>query len=249
MRILVSNDDGCQAPGIASLAAALGEIAEVTVVAPDRDKSGSSHSLTLKNPLYIHRLANGFMSVEGGTPSDCVHVAITGLLKQEPDMVVSGVNAGPNMGDDVLYSGTVAAAVEGRHLGYPAIAVSMASHDPQHFDTGAEMARRLVEHLRRHPLPADTILNVNVPDVSPADILGFKAVRLGNRHKAEPVIVDKDPRGRTIYWIGPAGPEQDAGPGTDFHAVREGFVSVTPLQVDLTRYPTLDALQHWLVDL
>lgn len=247
MRILVSNDDGYQAPGLLRLVAALSELADITVVAPDRDRSGASNSLSLKNPLYVTRHDNGFYSVEG-TPTDCVHVAITGLLEQEPDMVVSGINNGPNLGDDVIYSGTVAAAMEGRFLGLPSIAISQASFHPEHFDTAARVAVWLVRRLRERPLPPDTILNVNVPDLPWSQLAGFRATRLGHRHKAEPVIKSSDPRGRPIYWVGPAGPEQDAGPGTDFHAVRANFVSITPLQVDLTRHGALGPLTEWLGD-
>ncbi len=247
MRILVSNDDGYQAPGLLRLVAALSELADITVVAPDRDRSGASNSLSLKNPLYVTRHDNGFYSVEG-TPTDCVHVAITGLLEQEPDMVVSGINNGPNMGDDVIYSGTVAAAMEGRFLGLPSIAISQARFHPEHFDTAARVAVWLVRRLRERPLPPDTILNVNVPDLPWGQLAGFRATRLGHRHKAEPVIKSSDPRGRPIYWVGPAGPEQDAGPDTDFHAVRANFVSITPLQVDLTRHGALGPLTEWLGD-
>ncbi len=245
MQILVSNDDGYQAPGLLHLVTALSELAEITVVAPDRDRSGASNSLSLKNPLYVTRHDNGVYSVEG-TPTDCVHVAITGLFEQEPDMVVSGINAGANLGDDVIYSGTVAAAMEGRFLGLPAIAISQASFHPEHFDTAARVAVWLVRRLRERPLPPDTILNVNVPDLPWDRLAGFRATRLGHRHKAEPVIKSIDPRGRPIYWVGPAGPEQDAGPGTDFHAVRADHVSITPLQVDLTRHGALDSLTEWL---
>lgn len=245
MRILVSNDDGYQAPGLLRLAAALKELADITVVAPDRDRSGASNSLSLKNPLYVTQHDNGFYSVEG-TPTDCVHVAITGLLEQEPDMVVSGINSGANLGDDVLYSGTVAAALEGRFLGLPAIAVSQAAPQPQHFDTAARVAVWLVRRVRERPLPPDIILNVNVPDAPWEQLAGFQATRLGHRHKSEPVIKSRDPRGRPIYWVGPSGPEQDAGPGTDFHAVRAGQVSITPLQVDLTRHAALGSLSEWL---
>ena len=247
MRILVSNDDGYQAPGLLRLVAALSELADITVVAPDRDRSGASNSLSLKHPLYVTRHDNGFYSVEG-TPTDCVHVAITGLLEQEPDMVVSGINNGPNMGDDVIYSGTVAAAMEGRFLGLPSIAISQASFHPEHFETAARVAVWLVQRLRERPLPPDTILNVNVPDLPWGQLAGFRATRLGHRHKSEPVIKSSDPRGRPIYWVGPAGPEQDAGPGTDFHAVRANFVSITPLQVDLTRHGALGPLTEWLGD-
>ncbi len=245
MHILVSNDDGYQSPGLLRLVAALSELATITVVAPDRDRSGASNSLSLKNPLYVTRHDNGFYSVEG-TPTDCVHVAITGLLEQEPHMVVSGINHGPNMGDDILYSGTVAAAMEGRFLGLPAIAISQANFPPQHLETAARVAVLLVQRLIEHPLASNTILNVNVPDLPWEQLAGFQATRLGHRHKAEPVIKSADPRGRPIYWIGPAGPEQDAGAGTDFHAVRTGYVSITPLQIDLTRYSVLDSLTAWL---
>ena len=245
MRILVSNDDGYQAPGLLRLAAALGEVATITVVAPDRDRSGASNSLSLKNPLYVTQHAHDFYSVEG-TPTDCVHVAITGLLDQEPDMVVSGINSGANLGDDVIYSGTVAAAMEGRFLGLSAMAISQAALHPQHFDTAARVALQLVRYVREHPLPTDIILNVNVPDRPWADLAGFQVTRLGHRHKAEPVIKTADPRGRPIYWIGPSGPEQDAGPGTDFHAIHAGYVSVTPLQADLTHHRMLSRLADWL---
>jgi len=245
MHILLSNDDGYQAPGLAALASALSEVADITVVAPDRDRSGASNSLTLEQPLRARLQPNGFFSVEG-TPTDCVHLAITGLLDEEPDMVVSGINAGANLGDDVLYSGTVAAATEGRFLGLPAIAVSLTSHTPSHFDTAARVARELIERLQRDPLPADSILNVNVPDVPYEKLRGLQATRLGHRHKAEPVVKSEDPRGRAIYWVGPAGPEADAGAGTDFYAVREGFVSITPLQVDLTRHAAVAGLADWL---
>lgn len=245
MKILLSNDDGYLAPGLASLARHLRAIADIVVVAPDRDRSGASNSLTLDNPIRAHMAENGFMRVEG-TPTDCVHLAITGMLDPEPDMVISGINAGANMGDDVIYSGTVAAAMEGRFLGLPAIAVSLAGKELQHYDTAARAAVALVEHLRRHPLPADTILNVNVPDIPWEEVQGFEATRLGHRHKSEPVVQTRDPRNRVIYWIGPAGPEQDAGPGTDFHAVRNGRVSVTPIQVDLTRHAAVPTLAHWL---
>jgi 5'-nucleotidase len=245
MHILISNDDGYQAPGIRALAKALAVIARVTVVAPDRDRSGASNSLTLDSPIRARRMEDGVTCVDG-TPTDCVHLAITGLLDTEPDMVIAGINAGANLGDDVLYSGTVAAAMEGRFLGLPAIAVSLASEKPRHYDTAAGVALELVQRLQSDTLPADTILNVNVPDV-PADRLkSMQATRLGHRHKSEPVIPMEDPRGRPVYWVGPAGLEQDAGPGTDFHAVRTGHVSVTPLDVDLTRYPALELVGNWL---
>ena len=247
MNILISNDDGYQAPGIEALATALGAIAAIHVVAPDRDRSGASNSLTLEMPIRAHNMENGYIRVEG-TPTDCVHLAITGLLEEEPDMVVAGINAGANMGDDVIYSGTVAAATEGRFLGFPAMAISIASHAPRHFDTAAQIAVQLIERLQRRPLAAESILNVNVPDLPLADIRGMKVTRLGHRHKAEPVVKEMDPRGRPIYWVGPAGPEQDAGPGTDFFALRNSCVSITPLQVDLTRHTAIDPLQNWLED-
>lgn len=245
MRILLSNDDGYQSPGLHILGAYLGRVAEVRVVAPDRDRSGASNSLTLDMPLRARTLENGLIRVEG-TPTDCVHLAITGLLEQEPDMVVAGLNAGPNLGDDVLYSGTVAAATEGRFLGLPAMAVSMNGHQPRHWETGAQLALELVQRLAAHPLPADIILNVNVPDRPYVELAGLRATRLGHRHKAESMVRQLDPRGREVFWVGIAGPEQDAGPGTDFHAVRQGYVSVTPLQVDLTRHSALPELAHWL---
>jgi 5'-nucleotidase len=245
MKILLSNDDGYQAQGLVALAESLSTDWEISVVAPERDRSGASNSLTLNCPLRPVEMENGFIRVDG-TPTDCVHLAITGLLHEEPDMVISGINAGPNMGDDVLYSGTVAAATEGRFLGLPAIALSMNSHAPHHFDTGARVARELVRKLCDRPLSSDVILNVNIPDMPYEDLSGYLATRLGHRHKAEPVVKTLDPRGKTIYWVGPAGAEQDAGPGTDFYAVRNGYVSVTPLQVDLTRKEALKTVEDWL---
>ena len=245
MHILISNDDGYRAPGIRCLADAVESVAKVTVVAPDRDRSGASNSLTLDSPLRARRADNGYTYVEG-TPTDCVHLAITGLLEEEPDMVVSGINSGANLGDDVMYSGTVAAAMEGRFLGLPAIAVSMASFQPEHYATAAQVVLDLLAKLQREQVPAETILNVNVPDLPYAELQGWEVTRLGRRHKSEPVICEHDPRGRPIYWVGPAGSEQDAGPGTDFHAVRNGYVSVTPMHVDLTRYDVIDAVRSCL---
>jgi len=242
MKILVSNDYGVQAPGIAALAHALQQIAEITVVAPDRNRSGASNSLTLHNPLRVQTMENGFISVMG-TPTDCVHVAITGLLEHEPDMVVSGINAGGNLGDDVLYSGTVAAAMEGRFLGSPAIAVSLLSgNGHQHYQTAATIAKNLVLRLKKHPLPPQTILNVNVPDLPLSEIQGIEITRLGTRHRAQKVIKEYDHRGYPIYWVGLPGQEQDAGLGTDFYAVSMGKVSITPLQLDLTHYQTFETL-------
>jgi 5'-nucleotidase len=245
MHILLSNDDGYTAEGLVRLAQALQKVARVTVVAPDRDRSGASNSLTLDRPLRVSRTEMGFYRVDG-TPTDCVHLAITGLLEEEPDMVLAGINHGANLGDDVLYSGTVAAATEGRFLGFPAIALSLAGEEPRCFDTAVAVALRLLEQMEKNPLPSDTILNVNVPNLPPSELRGFRSTRLGQRHKAEPVIKASDPRGRTVYWVGPAGPEQDAGPGTDFYAVRTGYVSVTPLQIDLTRYSAIETLAAWL---
>lgn len=246
MRILLSNDDGYEAAGIKTLAAALKSVADVTVVAPDRDRSGASNSLTLESPIRAHSMSDGVIRVDG-TPTDCVHLAITGLLAEEPDMVISGINDGANMGDDVLYSGTVAAAMEGRFLGLPAIAVSMANHAPRHFDTAAKVIIKILKQLKTNPLPQDIILNINVPDLAYDDLSGLLVTRLGHRHKAEPVIKEKDPRGRDIYWVGPPGAEQDAGEGTDFYAVRNGYVSITPIQVDLTRHESLASLNEWLM--
>jgi 5'-nucleotidase len=247
MKILVSNDDGVLAPGLAALVGAMRSIAEVTVVAPDRNRSGASNSLTLDSPLRIQHMENGFISVLG-TPTDCVHVAITGLLTEDPDMVVSGINAGANLGDDILYSGTVAAAMEGRFLGLPAVAISLACKDfePKHYATAAAVAKTIVLRLKNHALPAQTILNVNVPDLPLSEIGGFEVTRLGTRHRAEPTIKGVDPRGGTIYWVGTAGPEQDAGVGTDFHAVNAGRVSITPLHLDLTHYKSFNNIASWL---
>jgi 5'-nucleotidase len=247
VKILVSNDDGYRAEGIHRLRAALATLADVTVVAPDRNRSGASNSLTLDVPLRVFEAEPGVYFVPG-TPTDCVHLAISGLFDFEHDMVVSGVNDGANLGDDVLYSGTVAAAVEGRFLGLPTIAVSLCTSGAPggHFESGAEVARLLVTHLLKSPLQRALILNVNVPDVPFAQLKGFRASRLGYRHRSAAVMKAQDPRGRPVYWVGPAGAEQDAGPGTDFDTIAQGFVSVTPLQVDLTRHTALPELATWL---
>jgi len=245
MHILLSNDDGYLAQGLISLADGLQSFADISVVAPDKNRSAASNSLTLEMPLRAHETANGFIKVDG-TPTDCVHLAITGLLKDEPDMVFAGINHGANLGDDVLYSGTVAAATEGRFLGLPAVAMSMVSSDPQHFESAVKVAQIILQRLLDQPLAKDILLNVNVPDLPWSEIKGFQSTRLGQRHKAESVIKSQDPRGRAIYWVGPPGTEQDAGPGTDFHAISQGYVSVTPLQLDLTRYDALDMLKDWL---
>ncbi|MDT8282276.1 MAG: 5'/3'-nucleotidase SurE [Gammaproteobacteria bacterium] len=246
MHILVSNDDGYRAPGIAVLADALSAKYEVSVVAPERNCSGASNSLTLERGLRVAKVGNNVFFVDG-TPTDTVHLAITGLLKKEPDMVVSGINAGANMGDDVLYSGTVAAAMEGRHLGLPAIAVSMDSYTPKYYETAATAVMQLLKSLQQTTFAVNTILNVNVPDIPWSEIRGFKATRLGNRHKSEGVIIQDDPRGDPMYWVGPPGAAQDAGEGTDFFAVSNNYVSVTPLQIDLTRYDSLAELDSWLL--
>jgi 5'-nucleotidase len=246
MRILVSNDDGYFSPGIALLAERLSALGEVTVVAPERDRSGASNSLTLDRPLVIRRAANGFRYVNG-TPTDCVHLALTGLVDPLPDLVVSGINFGANMGDDTIYSGTVAAATEGFLFGIPSIAVSLVGKVGRHFETAAAVAVDLVKRATRLPFTAPVLLNVNVPDLPAAEIGGIEATRLGRRHKAEPVVKMQTPRGETAYWIGAAGGEQDAGPGTDFHAVACGRVSVTPLQIDLSLHQQLPLVRDWLV--
>jgi 5'-nucleotidase len=245
MHILISNDDGYLAPGLQTIQQELVKIARVTVVAPDRNRSGASNSLTLQRPLRAEMTPQGYYKVDG-TPTDCVHLAITGLLEEEPDMVVSGINSGANLGDDVIYSGTVAAATEGRFLGLPAIAVSLASFENQIFETAAIATRKIIQHLIQKPLAHDTILNINVPNVEWSEVKGFKATRLGFRHRAEPVVRQKDPYDRDIYWVGPPGSAQDAGVGTDFHAVAHNYVSVTPLQIDLTRHEGVKPLSNWL---
>jgi 5'-nucleotidase len=248
MRVLVSNDDGVDAPGIRYLAEGLRAAGhEVLVVAPDRDRSGASNSLTLDAPVRVQQLDASTWRVFG-TPTDCVHVAITGMLDVEPDIVVSGINNTANLGDDVIYSGTVAAAMEGRFLGLPAVAMSLQTvdHNGKHYETAARAAVEIIARLKTDPLPADTILNVNVPDLPWEQVRGFEVSRLGNRHRAESCIPQQDPRGRQWWWIGAAGPEQDAGPGTDFHAVRTGHISITPIQVDLTRFQALEQVAGWV---
>jgi 5'-nucleotidase len=245
MRILLSNDDGYFAPGLAALHEALSPLGDITVVAPERDRSGASNSLTLDRPLSLHRAGNGFYYVNG-TPTDCVHMAVTGLLDIEPDIVVSGINAGSNMGDDTLYSGTVAAATEGYLLGVPAIAVSLVGKEYAHYATAARVARELVDRIRRAPPEEPILLNVNVPDLPFEQLAGMEVTRLGRRHKAQPVVKSVNPRGDTVYWVGPAGAAREAGPGTDFHALERGAVSVTPLQVDLTHAGQVGAIGQWL---
>ncbi|MBK5915100.1 5'/3'-nucleotidase SurE [Rhodocyclus purpureus] len=245
MRILLSNDDGYFAPGIEHLARALAGLADITVVAPERDRSGASNSLTLDRPLSLRRAANGFYFVNG-TPTDCVHLAVTGMLDEQPDMVVSGINHGANMGDDTIYSGTVAAATEGFLLGVPSLAISLVSRSGTHFETAARVAREMVEELLHRPFPQPMLLNVNVPDVPYAELRGRVVTRLGKRHKAEPVVAAQTPRNETVYWVGAAGAAQDAGEGTDFHALRQNQVSVTPLQIDLTHTAQLGLLREWM---
>lgn len=250
MKILISNDDGVHAPGLSILAKALAKIAEVTIVAPDRDRSGASNSLTLQHPLRLRYFDDNIISVQG-TPTDCVHLALTGLLSKDklPDMVVSGINAGSNLGEDVFYSGTVAAAMEGRFLGIPAIAFSIAGSEPMYYSTGAEVAKRLVTLLYEKPIPAKTILNVNIPDVAFEDLKGYEVTRLGTRHNADRMMPSKDPRGHTIYWIGSSGKEDDAGIGTDFYALSQSQVSITPLQLDLTHHAARDQIEDWIINM
>jgi len=245
MRILISNDDGYFAPGITLLAEMLAPLGEVTVVAPERDRSGASNSLTLDRPLTVRR-AHGRVYFVNGTPTDCVHLAVTGLLKELPDIVISGVNHGANMGDDTIYSGTVAAATEGFLLGIPSIAISLVSEGGGHFRTAGRVAAELVGRFQQRPLEQAVLLNVNVPDVEYERLRGFQVTRLGKRHKAEPVVKSATPRGETVYWVGAAGGAQDAGEGTDFHAVAASRVSITPLQMDLTRYAQLEAVAAWM---
>jgi 5'-nucleotidase len=247
MRILLSNDDGYFAPGITLLAEMLAPLAEVTVVAPERDRSGSSNSLTLDRPLTVRRAQGRFYYVNG-TPTDCVHLAVTGLLKDLPDIVISGINHGANMGDDTIYSGTVAAATEGFLLGIPSIAISLVAGGGDHFRTAGQVAMELVGRFQRKPLGAPVLLNVNVPDLEYAKLRGFQVTRLGKRHKAERVVKSTTPRGEKVYWVGAAGSAQDAGEGTDFHAIAADRVSITPLQMDLTRYAQLESVSSWLVD-
>ncbi|KPC55073.1 5'/3'-nucleotidase SurE [Amantichitinum ursilacus] len=245
MRILVSNDDGYFAPGIAALARALGKHYEIMVCAPERERSGASNSLTLDRPLTVRQAPGGFLYVNG-TPTDCVHLAATGLMDTLPDLVVSGINHGANMGDDTIYSGTVAAATEGYLLGVPAIAFSLASRNPEYFDGAAQIALELVQHIERHPFTHPTLLNVNVPNLPYDQIKGKKMARLGRRHKSSPVIKAQNPRGEPIWWVGPVGDAAVGGEGTDFHAINEGYVSVTPLSIDLTAWSELDAVATWL---
>jgi 5'-nucleotidase len=247
MNILLSNDDGYRAPGLSAMVEAVSDFGEVTVIAPDQDRSGASNSLTLKVPVRVEQIENGYF-VCSGTPTDCVHLGITGLMSQGPDMIISGINNARNLGDDVLYSGTVGAAMEGRFLGLPAIAVSLAGEDPSHFDTAANVVRQLLERMLQTPLSPSTILNINVPDLPRDQISGWQATRLGGRDRAFPTIRATDPVGKDIYWIGAAGLEKDAGPGTDFFAIANGYVSITPLTADMTDRTRLAEVDEWLGD-
>ena len=249
MRILLSNDDGVQAPGIIILHKALSEIANVTVVAPDRDRSAVSKALTINSPIRARTMENQFISIDG-TPTDCVHYALTAYMEEAPDMVVAGINSDHNLGDNVMYSGTVAAATEGRFLGFPSLATSLVPQKGwpagKHYADAAQVVKNIIIHLINQPLPADTILNINIPDLPLAELKGLQVTRLGQRHRSQPMIKDEDPRGNTIYWIGPCtGAEQDAGPGTDYHAVANGYVSITPLAIDLTRHEVFEQLKNW----
>ena len=245
MRILLSNDDGYFSPGLACLAEAISAIAEVVVVAPERDRSGASNSLTLDRPLILRHAASGFHYVNG-TPTDCVHLAVTGMLDTQPDMVISGINSGANMGDDTIYSGTVAAATEGFLLGIPAIAISLAGRELAHYATAARVAADLVRRFETNTHTHPWLLNVNVPDIPFDQLQGVAVTRLGKRHKAEPVVKAFNPHGETVYWVGAAGKAQDAGEGTDFHAIANRCVSITPLQIDLTQYNQLESVRGWL---
>lgn len=246
MFLLLSNDDGYLSRGLRLMAQALApEVERMVVMAPDRDCSGASHSLTLSRPLSVTAHDDVIHSVDG-TPSDCVNLALSGYFDQQPEMVISGINRGANLGDDVMYSGTVAAAFEGRHLGLPAIAVSSVSHHPEHLDAAVQIVVDLFRHLRIHPLPANTLLNVNIPDRAYDDIRGFRTTILGTRTQPGALVEIKDPRARTMYWIGPPGDIDDNSEETDFHAVSEGYVSLTPLQFDLTHHRQLTDLRRWL---
>lgn len=245
MEILLSNDDGVYAEGLSVLANSLKSLGKIVIIAPDRNRSGASNSLSIDGPIRIKHLPNGSISVEG-TPTDCVHLGITGLLDNLPTMVVSGINEGANLGDDTLYSGTVAAATEGRYLGLPAMAISLVGDESQHYSTAGEVAKQVVQRFMQNPLPKYTILNVNVPDVPYKELQGFEVTRLGRRHIAEKMIKAKDPRGKDIYWIGTAGPEEDAGEGTDFYAVSQNKVSITPLKIDLTHHEAVHDLKSWV---
>jgi 5'-nucleotidase len=248
MHILVSNDDGYLAEGIRKLNSALGSLAQTTIVAPDRNRSGASNSLTLDVPLRVFQSEAGVHYVTGGTPTDCVHIAISGYFDFEFDLVCAGINDGANLGDDTLYSGTVAAAIEGRFLGLPTVAFSlcMEPDSGRNFDAAARVANTIVARLLEQPLERGITLNVNIPDLPYEQLRGIKATRLGGRHRSKPIVPVQDPKGKRMYWIGPSGTGQDAGEGTDFHAIANAYVSVTPLQIDLTRHSALPKLADWL---
>lgn len=244
LKIVISNDDGVHAEGIHALARALSDLAEITIVAPDRNRSGASNSLTLEHPLRVIKIAERTYSVQG-TPTDCVHFALNELMKDDlPDLVLSGINHGANLGDDVLYSGTVAAAMEGHFLGVPAIAFSLVGKT--HFDTAAQIARQIVQHHLSAPIPVRRLLNVNVPDLPHEQLKGLKVTRLGARHHAEEMVKQRDPRGQIIYWLGPPGQVRDGGEGTDFQAVEQGWVSMTPILVDLTAHDAILSMEKWV---
>ncbi|GGO84576.1 5'-nucleotidase SurE [Marinobacterium nitratireducens] len=248
IKVLISNDDGVYAPGLAALAEAISKVAEIQVIAPDRNRSGASNSLTLDRPLEAHTHHNGFISLNG-TPTDCVHMGVSGIFGMVPDLVVSGINAGANLGDDVIYSGTVAAAMEGRSMSLPPIAVSLASYHPEHYRTAAQVAAMLVRDIQRINMAPRTVLNVNVPDVPMDDIQGIHVTRLGHREMASGPVAAVDPRGCTRYWVAGAGKVADRDPGTDFHAIEQKYVSITPIQIDMTQYSGMDNLAGWLEEL
>lgn len=245
MHLLLSNDDGIHALGLKLLADALSKMGKTTVVAPNRNRSAASNSLTLDRPIRAQKMSDNWYSVDG-TPTDCVHLGITGLIDEEPNIVVSGINAGANLGDDVIYSGTVAAAMEGRFLGLPAVAISITSFQPSYLEDAARVSYKLISKLASTQLPNDVIININIPDLPKEELKGIQTTRLGNRHKAEPVIQSEDPRGKPIYWVGAAGPEQDSGPGTDFHAIKNGYISVSPMHLDLTHYKAMQEVADWV---
>jgi 5'-nucleotidase len=248
MTWLIANDDGIHAPGLKALTDAVSEIADYVVIAPDGNRSGYSNALTLDKPLRVERVDDKRMAVNG-TPVDCVHLGINGLLDEEPQRVVSGINAGANLGDDALYSGTLAAAVEGRFLRQIAVGFSVTSYRPAHWQDASQIALAVMKHLPTLSLPERTVLNVNMPDVPIHDIKGFKITRLGHRKRASDVQPTVDPRGKRAYWIGVAGDPADSGEGTDFHAIANGYVSITPLHADMTRHEVFDNVSRWIADL
>jgi len=246
VKILISNDDGYQAEGIKTLTQYLSQDHEVIVVAPNKNKSAASSSLTLNKPLQPIKVAENIYSIDA-TPSDCVHLALCGFLKDDIDLVVTGINFGANLGDDVIYSGTVAGAIEGRFLGLPSVAISLASWEGKHFDSAGRVAQQVINQIHTSQLSHDTVLNVNVPDVPYEDIQGFQTTRLGKRHMSEESIQDQE--NPSLYWIGENGKESDNGVGTDFHAIANNYVSITPLQIDLTKYNEIDTVSEWLQEL